>query len=419
MKGWWKCSSGRASDVRWAGLSFAARGLLATLEDAADGSGSVPMPDGTEALARVVGGWQGADQVLLLLAELERAGRVVVDHEGRQLLLPHAVREDELRKPAPRARAVAADDGAEEHTGRRKVTRAHKLYFARRERCWRDVPAGVTFDAWLATPEGVLWLDGGTGDGTPESVPRNGGGTFRGTGRNGGGTPLPSHTLPSQKEQRDRENASDAGAHEPGDTPDAERTDPSRNGGGTFRGTHTERNAERSATVPPPRCATVEMTTARGDNSNLQPIIPTVERVGEAFDTLDLLSKMSVASDGLVSMTAGSSAEVSAFAGAVRGYLANGATLASVVAATAHLQHGHWTQRQRRTVLPVARLTAPGPGGRASVLSDLMAEATTCARCKGGEAPPKPAPTPVTRPPRLTREQMEAARDAAKERPCV
>ncbi len=147
--------------------------------------------------------------------------------------------------------------------------------------------------------------------------------------------------------------------------------------------------------------------------------IPTVERVGEAFDTLDLLSKMSVASDGLVSMTAGSSAEVSAFAGAVRGYLANGATLASVVAATAHLQHGHWTQRQRRTVLPVARLTAPGPGGRASVLSDLMAEATTCARCKGGEAPPKPAPTPVTRPPRLTREQMEAARDAAKERPCV
>lgn len=35
MIGWWKCSSGRASDVLWQGLSFAARGLLATLEDAA------------------------------------------------------------------------------------------------------------------------------------------------------------------------------------------------------------------------------------------------------------------------------------------------------------------------------------------------------------------------------------------------
>ena len=86
MIGWWKCSSGRASDVLWQGLSFAARGLLATLEDSADGSGVVPMPAGPRELAAVVGGWQGADLVLTLLEEIERAGRVAT----RLLRLPEA-----------------------------------------------------------------------------------------------------------------------------------------------------------------------------------------------------------------------------------------------------------------------------------------------------------------------------------------
>ena len=37
MRGWWQCPSGLGSDVRWQALSLAARGLLATLADAADG----------------------------------------------------------------------------------------------------------------------------------------------------------------------------------------------------------------------------------------------------------------------------------------------------------------------------------------------------------------------------------------------
>ena len=159
MIGWWKCSSGRASDVLWQGLSFAARGLLATLEDSADGSGVVPMPAGPRELAAVVGGWQGADLVLTLLEEIERAGRVVVDHEGHQLLLPHTVRDDEPRKPSASARAQSARDGSRVSAeGPRKPTRQERHSFKCRERIWRDVPADMTWDAWLATPEGATWL---------------------------------------------------------------------------------------------------------------------------------------------------------------------------------------------------------------------------------------------------------------------
>ena len=259
MIGWWKCSSGRASDVLWQGLTFAARGLLATLEDAADGSGSVPMPDGTEALARVVGGWQGADQVLLLLAELERAGRVVVDHEGHQLLLPHTVRDDEPRKPSASARAQSARDGSRVSAeGPRKPTRQERHSFKCRERIWRDVPADMTWDAWLATPEGATWLRRSA---TPRATLATVAATPLATVAATLATPPLPHTLSPQKEQKDRENgASDAREAPAGATPESVATDGSATPATCDAATPRATLATVAAT---PRCDTVETLTAR------------------------------------------------------------------------------------------------------------------------------------------------------------
>jgi len=50
-----------------------------------------------------------------------------------------------IRAPGPRSAASV---------------RAARHYFERRERQFRNVPAGVTFEAWLASSEGVAWTNG-------------------------------------------------------------------------------------------------------------------------------------------------------------------------------------------------------------------------------------------------------------------
>ena len=38
--------------------------------------------------------------------------------------------------------------------------RRARYFFERRARTWRDVPAGVSWESWCATPEGAAWLAG-------------------------------------------------------------------------------------------------------------------------------------------------------------------------------------------------------------------------------------------------------------------
>jgi len=55
-------------------------------------------------------------------------------------------------EPAPRATSVARCKSPAD------VLRNARWYFKRRSRApWKDVPADVTFEAWLASPEGVAW----------------------------------------------------------------------------------------------------------------------------------------------------------------------------------------------------------------------------------------------------------------------
>lgn len=107
MRGWWQCPSGLGSDVRWQALSLAARGLLATLADAADGTGEVSI--GRVPLAAVMRGMAPGETSEVreaLWTELTDAGLVDLDGSVILVTLPGGV-------PVARAEAVRGDDGAE------------------------------------------------------------------------------------------------------------------------------------------------------------------------------------------------------------------------------------------------------------------------------------------------------------------
>lgn len=107
MRGWWQCPSGLGSDARWRALSLAARGLLATLADAADGTGEVIV--GRLPLAAVLRGMapgEASEAREALWSELTAAGLVDLDGPVILVTLPGGV-------PVARAKAVRGDDGAE------------------------------------------------------------------------------------------------------------------------------------------------------------------------------------------------------------------------------------------------------------------------------------------------------------------
>lgn len=89
MRGWWQCPSGLGSDLRWAGLGLAARGLLATFADAADGHGFVVV--GAASLAdilRAAAPHDGDEARLAAWGEIARASMAVHDGDVVRLLLP-------------------------------------------------------------------------------------------------------------------------------------------------------------------------------------------------------------------------------------------------------------------------------------------------------------------------------------------
>lgn len=89
----------------------------------------------------------------------------------------------------------------------RVTSRADQHYFEKRQRFWKHVPAGVTWEAWLASAEGQSWLTRPRGRGVataqrPATAPATPLATPPcNTAGNAPATPLPSHTLPSEKDR--------------------------------------------------------------------------------------------------------------------------------------------------------------------------------------------------------------------------
>ena len=272
MRGWWQCPSGLGSDVRWRALSLAARGLLATLADAADGTGEVVT--GRVPLATVLRGMapgETAEAREALWSELTAAELVEVDGPVILVTLPcgavvargEAVRGDDA---AERVEAAAeAQGGAQEA---RDTMAALRALFSR-----RGMKTAEAKLAWLATDEGVATL--ARLDVDPAAARAMAERTGRNPGRFGDGrthgrtratvtaerrpnacdrdgrttaerTPSPSHS-PSGEKEKEKEGL---GAHETpaedGRTP-VERTDARDGDDGRTRTTVTaERTAERT-----------------------------------------------------------------------------------------------------------------------------------------------------------------------------
>ena len=124
------------------------------------------------------------DDKLSRLARGQRAGEdVELDLLGYLLLLRIA----RLRGPgggepptqkrkaepgAPSLSSVPPPPSASAPVRSPSTLRAARHYFEHRERRFRDVPTGVTWEAWLASPEGVAWSEGDTSE-TVAGVARN------------------------------------------------------------------------------------------------------------------------------------------------------------------------------------------------------------------------------------------------------
>lgn len=155
MRQWWMCTSGRASDPSWSALSLAARGLLATLEDSAASTSTAKQntadkvqlpPGGLDAYLSTVARGRAIKTAREALAELSAAGWFVVD--GSELVLRGRVG----GPPAQRAKAAPTPAARSPET-----IRADRSYFNRRERAFKNVPPGVTWDEWVATPDGAAY----------------------------------------------------------------------------------------------------------------------------------------------------------------------------------------------------------------------------------------------------------------------
>jgi hypothetical protein len=89
MRGWWQCPSGLGSDLRWVALSLAARGLLATFADAADGTGEVfvgAIP--VAAVVRAAAPGETPEARDALWSELTAAGFLALDGDVVRVRLP-------------------------------------------------------------------------------------------------------------------------------------------------------------------------------------------------------------------------------------------------------------------------------------------------------------------------------------------
>ena len=130
---------------------------------------------------------------------------------------------------------------------------------------------------------------------------------------------------------------------------------------------------------------------------------PTTEpATTSATDPAEVLASMRAASSGLVAdPTTTSASELVAVKRAVDALLSRGVALDVIVRSAAHLAHGHWTQRAKRSVITAGRLVEERDG-RGSILGELLADADGCIECRPAKMRQTPSAAraePVNAPP--------------------
>lgn len=150
------------SDPRVQVLPLSAQGVLTRLVLQARGGDVLPYVNHHDALGTVavIALREGApaDARASVGDEVDRlrdAGLLTWDDAARTLSLHLSA----AAPPRPRGASPVVRTKPSDHA-ERATSRADRHYFARRQRQWRDVPADVTWEAWLASPEGVAWTEG-------------------------------------------------------------------------------------------------------------------------------------------------------------------------------------------------------------------------------------------------------------------
>ena len=151
-------------------------------------------------------------------------------------------------------------------SGHAATMKRARFYFKRRERQWRNVPVDVSFEAWLASRDGLAWQrkqgligdddagrnQGGTGSAEPPGTAAEPGGT----GRNRRGTPPSPEPSPSEKEEEKREEKRGDSDARPGGTvtepAEPPKAEPPRNRGGTGSAEPARVPAVPVVAAPPP-----------------------------------------------------------------------------------------------------------------------------------------------------------------------
>lgn len=200
------------SDPRVKVLSLAARGVLASLIVQARGEPTIPYVNhhthtGTVAVIALREG-APADPDAAVGAEvvaLEAAGLLSWDDAARTLHL-HLTAAAPPRPRTAAAPSAPAPTRTKPSDSRAAASlRAARSYFARRQRQWATVPAGVTWEEWAASPEGLAWAER---SGVEAATATRCGNAPATPLRNAPATPLQRpplpHTPSPQKDQKER-----------------------------------------------------------------------------------------------------------------------------------------------------------------------------------------------------------------------
>lgn len=360
---WFKQSRQLANDLRY--LLLSVEGALAYHAAClhADDEGTlwcVGDRDAVATLARLlVSRRPGADPAWSLAAveEAVDAGLLDVSADGTVLRVVGWVDDAPGAAPEPRREAPTADDIAAAAAAKRKPgrplkgaapmsvnERSARLRFARRQGPnFRDVPAGVTFEAWAAAHPAVARriLDGRNE--TPASATKPCNETLQ---RNHAGVRAVSETSEFSETSNDEKRG------EKSESPDA-------------RGAATKLCNE----------------TQGGNGAAGRVSLRDVEDASP-FAADVVLSRMSAASGQRIAAL-GTSTHMDAFAVVARDLMARGGvTSADLVRAGAHVAHVPWIQRQRKP-LTVERLSAAG----GKTLVELLTGAAACGECGGAPLP--------------------------------
>jgi len=387
VKGWWRSPSGQLNDPRCAKLSLAARGLLWSLSDVADGRGAVPLGAMTlDEVLLAVSGRDPEEPVRAAWLELHRVRLAYVDGGMIMLDLPAVDAGEDVVRPLPNT--------VEESP---RPARAAAL------RAWFSKLRLKTCDdriRWLDSEHGQKALDRLGLTRGEALVMAEGAGQHK--GRFGHERPAATRGATVAHSQSNREQPV---ASAPGATTGATEVPPAPPSGDKETKKEAEPNASnREQLVAPAPGATTGATEVPPAPDRAPPRLSSWERTGARVSATEVL--FTLRTDGGLRLSAGPVQE-NELDGVLQG-VTPAWTLDGVRHLARHIKAEHLRDGWRPSIAHLR-----GRDGSWTTLLSLYDEAQTCGRCaqaRPAAVASKPTVKTVEKPskPRLSSEEIKA-----------